>query len=308
MTAIRVPHHIFIDLSTACNATCVMCPTQIDSDRKKVMPDALFRKIANEASVFSSEIDSFYFGVHGEPLIDKRLEQKVALCSELGISRTIVSTNGSLLNESRAISLLDAKPWVLIVSLESMSADIYEKIRVGLSHAEVVSNLKRLIQIRNETQSRTRIAVRFITSEWNAAEKPEFVKFWTSLLDTTGRVDYVETDPIHNWGYGNPDAAYGTSPCPHIELMTILSDGAVSACCMDYKAVHHFGNVADEPLLEVFNGPLAMEFRAVHLARKRNTLKMCSTCNIAEFWSDRASRTSFERASRFVASEWISNR
>jgi sulfatase maturation enzyme AslB (radical SAM superfamily) len=285
-----------------------MCPTQIDSDRKKVMPDALFRKIANEASVFSSEIDSFYFGVHGEPLIDKRLEQKVALCSELGISRTIVSTNGSLLNESRAISLLEAKPWVLIVSLESMSADIYEKIRVGLSHAEVVSNLKRLIQIRNETQSRTRIAVRFITSEWNAAEKPEFVKFWTSLLDTTGRVDYVETDPIHNWGYGNPDAAYGTSPCPHIELMTILSDGAVSACCMDYKAVHHFGNVADEPLLEVFNGPLAMEFRAVHLARKRNTLKMCSTCNIAEFWSDRASRTSFERASRFVASEWISNR
>jgi hypothetical protein len=285
-----------------------MCPTQIDSDRKKVMPDALFRKIANEASVFSSEIDSFYFGVHGEPLIDKRLEQKVALCSELGISRTIVSTNGSLLNESRAISLLEAKPWVLIVSLESMSADIYEKIRVGLSHAEVVSNLKRLIQIRNETQSQTRIAVRFITSEWNAAEKPEFVKFWTSLLDTTGRVDYVETDPIHNWGYGNPDAAYGTSPCPHIELMTILSDGAVSACCMDYKAVHHFGNVADEPLLEVFNGPLAMEFRAVHLARKRNTLKMCSTCNLAEFWSDRASRTSFERASRFVASEWISNR
>jgi MoaA/NifB/PqqE/SkfB family radical SAM enzyme len=112
MTAVRVPHHIFIDLSTACNATCVMCPTQIDSDRKKVMTDALFRKIAGEASVFSTEIDSFYFGVHGEPLIDKRLEQKVALCSELGITRTIVSSNGSLLDESRTIALLEAKPWV----------------------------------------------------------------------------------------------------------------------------------------------------------------------------------------------------
>jgi MoaA/NifB/PqqE/SkfB family radical SAM enzyme len=285
-----------------------MCPTQIDSDRKKLMTDALFEKIANEASVFAPEIDSFYFGVHGEPLIDKHLEQKVARCSELGISRTIVSTNGSLLDESRAIALLAAKPWIVVVSLESMSADVYEKIRVGLSHAQVVSNLKRLIQIRNETQSPSRIAVRFITSEWNAAEKPEFLNYWNSLLDTTGRVDYVETDPIHNWGYGDPHAAYGNSPCPHIELMTILSDGAVSACCLDYKAIHNFGNVADQPLLEIFNGPKAMEFRAIHLARQRGTLKMCSTCNVAEFWSDRVSRTMLDRDPRFVASEWIASR
>jgi MoaA/NifB/PqqE/SkfB family radical SAM enzyme len=280
-----------------------MCPTQLNPLRKKLMTDELFEKIVVEAASFPEPVECFYIGVHGEPLVDKKLEDKVALCRRLGVTRTLISTNGSLLDQDRAASLLQAGPWVVVVSLESMKPEVYEPIRTGLSHAKVVANLKNFIRLRNEMGSPTRVAIRFIVSEWNESEKDDFVAYWSPMLDLTGRFDYIETDPIHNWGYGDPTGSYGDSPCPHIEMMTIMSDGVVSACCLDHEAVHHFGNVNLSSLVDIFNGPLASEFRSIHEARERGSLAMCGTCNVGEFWVDRFATDQIRRDTKFVAAE-----
>jgi molybdenum cofactor biosynthesis enzyme MoaA len=103
----------------------------------------------------------FFIGVHGEPLLDKRLAEKVAQCKSKGLNNVLVSTNGSLLSEPRARELLQAAPHIVTVSLESMDPATFETIRKSLIHQEVVGNLKSLFSIRNEVGSTTRIAIRY---------------------------------------------------------------------------------------------------------------------------------------------------
>nr|WP_294518779.1 SPASM domain-containing protein [uncultured Rhodopila sp.] len=75
------------------------------------------------------------------------------------------------------------------------------------------------------------------------------------------------------------------------------------ACCLDHAAVHEFGNVGKQSMLEIFNGPLAAKFRSVHLKRARRNLAMCATCNVGEFWADRSKPGQAERETRFIAAE-----
>jgi MoaA/NifB/PqqE/SkfB family radical SAM enzyme len=57
------PTLIFLDLSSACNATCVMCPTQLNPARKKLIDPDLFRRIAVQVAALPN-LDWFLIGVH----------------------------------------------------------------------------------------------------------------------------------------------------------------------------------------------------------------------------------------------------
>jgi hypothetical protein len=83
-------------------------------------------------------------------------------------------------------------------------------------------------------------------------------------------VDYVETDPIHNWGYGNLNAAYGNSLVLILNWMTILSDGAVSACCWITKRFIISAMLPTGPA-GYFQRSSGHGVPGSHLARQRNT-------------------------------------
>ena len=200
---IQYPHVVLVDLSTACNSTCVMCPTQLNPLRKKLIDPQLFESIAKQVSKipYPPQDMMFLIGVHGEPLLDKRLAGKVALCRSLGIGNILISTNGSLMTPDRAREILEANPYIIVVSLESMEPGVYEFIRKGLRHDVVVKNLKSLLSLRDELNSSTRIGIRFIQSPRNTHESHSFQEYWAAYLNSE-RGDYFAIDRIHNWAYG----------------------------------------------------------------------------------------------------------
>jgi radical SAM protein with 4Fe4S-binding SPASM domain len=190
---------------------------------------------------------------------------------------------------------------MVIVSLESMEAELYESIRQGLRHQVIVENLKSVFAIRNELQSPTRLAIRFIVSSRNAHEQNSFKEYWSPYLNTA-KGDYFAIDRIHNWGYGDPTKFHGNSPCPHVECTTILSDGDVVFCCLDHEAVFLLGNLRNQALIDIFNGDEARRLRAVHRAGQRHTLEMCKTCDAAEQWHGTPLDAIYDD---FVAKDWV---
>ena len=298
---IEFPHTVLVDLSTSCNATCTMCPTQINPLRKKLIDPELFTLLVEQVAAFPVSPGMFYIGIHGEPLLDKRLAEKVGLCYSAGIKTVTISTNGSLLTRQRAREILEAQPYVIIVSLESMVPELFETIRRGLHHETIVANLKALFAVRNEIDSVTRIAIRFIISSRNAHEQASFTEYWSPFLKTA-KGDYFAIDRIHNWGYGDPAKFHGSSPCPHVECTTILSDGSVVFCCLDHEAVYLLGNLRDRPLIEIFNDDEARRLRKVHRAGQRHTLAMCKTCDVAEQWHGTPIAPIYDD---FVAKDWV---
>jgi|SRR5215213_1405903 len=295
------PKMVLTDLSTACNATCVMCPTQLNPLRKKMISQSVFDTIVEQTAALPVANEMFFIGVHGEPLLDKRLADKVAQCRSRGLDYVYISTNGSLLSERRARELLQAGPHIITVSLEWLDPAIFGGIRKGLDHREIMENMKALFSIRDEIGSRTAIYVRLIESRANAGERDRFVSYWNNHLNSS-KGDCVSIIPIHNWGYGDPTKFHGSSSCPHTDYTTILSDGSVVFCCLDHDGVHQLGNITERPLVEIFNSEKARSLRQVHRSGQRHTLEMCKTCDVAEQWGQQPLDPLYDH---FNAADWV---
>jgi MoaA/NifB/PqqE/SkfB family radical SAM enzyme len=98
------PRFIEIETVNACNARCPMC-TIADWQRKSpTMKDDLFRRIADEIIEHRDEVIRVSLYRDGEPLLDKKLPDRIAYLKDGGINATSISTNVSLLNEERARS------------------------------------------------------------------------------------------------------------------------------------------------------------------------------------------------------------
>lgn len=284
----RYPRAITINNTCVCNARCTMCPTKYAKGRTDPMPMDLFRRIAAQIRPFAPDVQEIHLGVHGEPFADKHLEDRVEICAAEGLPQTVITTNGSLLNEKRAARLLGAGPMSVVFSFESLQAEVYERIRVGLRHKAVLKNILSFLSLRNKLCARTRIVLRFIQSSENEGEYEAYANFWRSRLDPA--LDGIHYCTMHDWAFGSQAVEgsgldYGNTPCPQaLEQMTILSDGQVALCCLDYDGQYHFGNLNETGLLEVYNSQQFDSVRAMHTNGLRSQLKMCCRCHLPEFW------------------------
>jgi hypothetical protein len=63
--------------------------------------------------------------------------------------------------------------------------------------------------------------------------------------------------------------------------MGISCQGDYALCCADWFP-GRLGNVKDSTIAELWDGPLAWEYRTAHLDRKARTMPMCDKCNMLE--------------------------
>jgi radical SAM protein with 4Fe4S-binding SPASM domain len=259
-----------------------------------------------ELAEYSTQIEQVWLGMHGEPFIDVKLAEKVDLCRRHGL-KTIISTNGSLVTSDRAASVLEAGAGTVIFSLESLDRSIYERIRVGLNHSEVVTNIKGFIDLKIKGSFSTGVVIRCVESEWNQNNKQEFIDYWAPYLRP--EIGGIEFTPINNWAHGRPGRSHGTTPCRQVMGMTsILSDGTVSLCCIDYEKVYTLGNVENNTIREIVNGEGARKLREIHESGRRDTLRMCDTCYLPELWDEVRPETYGEstRIGDMERSGWVS--
>ncbi len=95
--------------------------------------------------------------------------------------------------------------------------------------------------------------------------------------------DEVQKQPCNNWGRGDDEGGFGTSPCVRLwDQCIIISSGAVTLCCSDFNARYAFGNVMEAPLLEIWNSPERQRILGIHQDRRRDELNLCDACDIPE--------------------------
>src|SRR6266480_4753996 len=100
------PSYLEIETVNACNARCPMCTIDDWTRAAKPMSQSLFEKLAAELAEHADAVKRVSLYRDGEPLIDKRLPDRVALLKQGGIREVAISTNVSLLNAERSRALL----------------------------------------------------------------------------------------------------------------------------------------------------------------------------------------------------------
>ena len=275
------PKKIQIETFLGCNARCTYCTIGKWKREHGQMSAEIFSRVLEQLVPIRNDVQVISLYMDGEPLMDRDLESRIEMCKVRGLPHIGFATNGGLLTEERATRLLDAGlDWVSF-SFDSLHKESFEKVRLRLKFDEVLKNIRRLVELRNAGSYGTKVILRHVNSVDKPEELIEYRNYWSDLLRST---DAIQSFNVHNWGDGNAiTEREARTPCRYVfDNMTILRDGTVPLCCVDYNAQYPFGNVMETPLMDIWNGMQWETARQAHSSGQRAKIGMCGTCNVPE--------------------------
>jgi len=279
------PKYFEIETIRGCNANCEMCPTK-EWKGKGRMSENLFSKVAKEISTYSDWVNTVCLSRNGEPLLDSNLERKVRLLKDYDISNVNFSTNASLLNKKRAISIIDSGLDDIKFSIDGLTKKTFEGIRKGLYFEKVRENIIDFINIRNSNGEKPRVHIRMVLQEENYKEEIGWKDFWKSKVLES---DIVSSKQIHLWGNQLNSSQkvfpkkneYSQIPCISVwSTMIIHFDGKVPLCGCDYNNKFLMGNLNSLNIKDIWMSDKFDKMRDLHSYGRRDEISFCKECNI----------------------------
>lgn len=286
---LKFPKYFEIETVNACNARCPMCTISDWQRRSPGMPDDLFKKIADEISEHRDHVKRVSLYRDGEPLLDKRLPDRIAYLKAVGVKRVGIATNVSLLDEKHATDLLKAGIDEVIMSVDSLQKRVFEEMRQGLTFETVLENSLGFIALRNRLRPKTSIWMRMVVGESNASEWPSYRDYWSPRL---GDQDRLYFHSMHNWGgqidLATPTRSYEpTLPCIALwSLMVIFANGQVPLCNVDYNNKFPTGDVRQLSIADIWQSSILNRRRQQHLEGDKAAVSLCENCNVWDEQSD----------------------
>jgi MoaA/NifB/PqqE/SkfB family radical SAM enzyme len=271
------PKVIEIETTNICNAKCIICPNKDMKRRREIMDFGLFKKIIDECR--GKNVSVIHPFITGEPLVIRDicmyLEYMKEAIPNVGIE---LFSNGSLLTRELSQKLIQEKLVNgIVISLEGGTKELYEKTRLGLSFDTLKKNISDFLEIRNEVDGRMpSMGLNVVITKENRDQLQLIEKEF-------GNVDYVHYSVLYNWAgyFPLPKIGRRNNSCFRLnEWMSVLWDGRICLCCMDYEGTEIIGDLRESNIEDIWNGRRLAEIRDLLKKRKFNELKLCSQCGM----------------------------
>ncbi len=294
-----LPKSIRIEPASACNLRCSHCPTgwkgNVGDPNRDIMKPDLFERVLSEVKKTATLKGAvFYFA--GEPLLNRWLPDMLKrIKAETSVVHTSFSTNGMLLNDKAVDTIEDTGVDLIHVSIDGNTPDENDQIRVRSNYTRVKDNLLAARERLKDKGTKIRIHNVQIPTPDEIGTKPKAPQF---LIDDFG-ADSVDVLHSSRWP-GLHDAFLkerklrlhkkrdvGTKTGEYFctmpfDEMVIQSNGDVTVCCYDITGELKMGNIKDNTLEEIWNGP---EYRKLRKAiasfgRLEKLPETCLKCHI----------------------------
>jgi radical SAM protein with 4Fe4S-binding SPASM domain len=274
-----LPVEYIVETTAKCNIYCPMCPRETHKQPKEDMADGVFEQLVREAGQSAEHM--MLIGL-GEPLLDNKIFERIEYCEKHGVS-TLLSTNGTLLDEAAAEKLLRTPLEHITLSFDGATKESFEYYRKGAKFERVRENFVRFATLKHKLKAKVQVVVQMVRMERNWDEVGEFERFWKSVpgVDQT-RVKADETDLMNpEGGHRATDFAH---PCHYLWRgpMYVKQNGDVYPCCQAYmldgKPV---GRIGENRLEEIWNGPEMQKMRDRHVNGRAGEIDICSKCRTA---------------------------
>ena len=157
------PLNVILDLTARCNLKCVMCyfantdrlffppfDKELSSDGN--MPVEVFEKIAADLFPKAWRVA---LGCAAEPMIHPKFKEIVAIAGRYGIPDLWFPTNLLALTDATAEALVAARVTTVAASIDGMTKETYEKIRVPAKWERLLACLETLRRVRAASRSKT---------------------------------------------------------------------------------------------------------------------------------------------------------
>jgi len=283
--ALKFPRFFQIETTRLCNARCPFCAIHQWDKSTPFMSEPLWEKIARELIEYKDWLRFVDLQRAGEPLLDKKMAQRVRQLKEGGLKHVAISTNASALNEKNARNLLNAGIDEVMLSIDSVVKEKYVTLRVGLNFDVVMENIRRFFALRAELRPSCMVRVRAVCvydPEKDSQEMQDWENFWAPMKMPQDRI-YMKR--VHSWGNqvdvnGAPVANDNIfHPCiiPW-STMHITAMGTVALCPHDYDGKAQLGDINKSSIAEVWRAQKLSQIRLLHATGQRNQISFCRGC------------------------------
>ena len=280
------PQEIWIENTNHCNAACVMCPRELQSRTKGIMNFELYQKLIDEISIYKDQVKRVHMHNFGEPLLDKKLPDRIKYAKLKGIKHVYFVTNASLLNEKNSELLIDSGLDEFKISFYGVDKDSYNNTMVNLDFDETLNNIINFFDIRRKMGvKKPKIILQLIPNTLNSnSSKDKWINLFNNYIDLEigDRFNFFE---LHNFGDGrnyietkNRDIR-NTCNYPW-RTMVILQSGFVTACCLDYNGSINLGSINSKSILEIWNDEKYTKLRNDFKNLNYSDYKVCQKCDI----------------------------
>jgi MoaA/NifB/PqqE/SkfB family radical SAM enzyme len=283
--AAEYPMMLVLSFAYPCNALCPHCPYTNSNIRKEYrdapfMSEAIFKKIADESGPFGAYLR---ISGGGEPMLHPKATELLVYAKATGCKIGLI-TNGSKFHEENSRALLQANIDMIEFSVDACDPEKYAVVREGLEWDELVANVERMVRLRKELNSTSKLICSAVVQKGIDADAVE--RFWVRGKG----LDYIIKRKFLTWGTNTTldggrsadPTAYleaGDTPCPFIfERLNIDSRGNVMVCGYDISANTRMGNVVTESIRDIWHGRGFQFYREKHLAGKGNDIPLCRGC------------------------------
>jgi MoaA/NifB/PqqE/SkfB family radical SAM enzyme len=180
------PLNVILDLTARCNLKCVMCyfaetdrlnfppyDVQLSSDGN--MPVEVFEKIAEDLFPRAWRVA---LACAAEPMIHPRFREIVRIAGRYGVPDLWFPTNLLALSESSMDAMMEAGVRTVAASIDGVTRETYEKIRVPARWEQLLSRLELFSAARRRARSRRpRLRIIFTWMKSNRSELQELPAF-----------------------------------------------------------------------------------------------------------------------------------
>jgi len=273
------PPYLQIEPSSICNYRCAFC---FESDKAFTrrssgfmghMPLNLFQHIIDE---IHGEIEFISLASRGEPLLCPDIEKMLAYTCGKFLNLKM-NTNASLLDESKCHAILQSGIKTLVFSADAATEPLYSKLRVGGKLANVLANVERFNNIRQQQYSDSKIITRVSGVKYCEEQNlEEMENTWGSLVDQVAFVTYNPWENVYDAQPTKIDA-----PCSDLwRRMFVWWDGKVNPCDVDYKSTLCIGETPKMKLTDIWRSERYDALRRDHLNHQRSARKPCNCCAV----------------------------
>ena len=264
------------EVTDNCNASCIMCPRDKHEHGREhgIMDQAKYEKSIDEVVGLGAK--KIVLTGFGEPMLDKRLEDKIAYATARGLS-TYFITNGSALTPRRSRKLMDSGLSEMRVSFYGMRPETYNAVMQGLDFDRTMKGVLEFLRLREELKAPTRVQISYLELPENKSDTDAFRDFWVP------KVDAVEIWKPHNFGDGRDyrERTEAKTSCgrPENGPFQIQWNGEVIPCCYDYNNQIVLGNAFEEGVLQILNSPKYRLLRHAHRIKQFQMFPYCDQCD-----------------------------
>ncbi len=290
-----LPWAVSIEPTTSCNLSCPECPSGLKKFTRPTgnMDIEIYRSIIDQLSPHLIYL-TLYF--QGEPMLNRYFFEMIKHAKKHRIF-VATSTNGHFLNDENARLMVESGLDKLIISLDGIDQETYQKYRVGGNLEIVKQGIANVIKWKKKLgRPHPYVELQFLvlgTNEHQVKQVKEFAR--ATRADKLS----LKSAQLYDYSSGNPlltsfskFSRYQPVPGGSLTLKSKLPDychriwhsqvitwdGKIVPCCFDKDADHILGDLSKETFAQIRKGPVYRAFRE-KVFHYRKEVEICSNCS-----------------------------